>query len=35
MEMAAKGFNYRQIIEFYYMGVSIGPPTPLKGTIKH
>ncbi len=28
MVMAAKGFNYKQIIEFYYTGVSIGPPPP-------
>lgn len=34
MEMAAKGFNYKQIIDFYYKGVSIGPPTPLKGGSK-
>jgi stage II sporulation protein D len=31
MTMAAKGFSYRQIIEFYFTGVSVGPPTPLKG----
>lgn len=42
MVMAGKGFNYRQIIEFYYFGVKISdiknavvlpgnPPTPLKG----
>lgn len=28
MVMAARGFTYRQIIGFYYAGVSIGPPTP-------
>ena len=28
MSMAAKGFNYRQIIGFYYTGVFIRPPTP-------
>jgi len=31
MAMAGKGFNYRQIIAFYYTGVFVGPPTPLKG----
>ncbi len=31
MAMADKGFNYSQIIAFYYTGVFVGPPTPLKG----
>jgi stage II sporulation protein D len=34
MVMASKGFDYKQIIEFYYSGVRIAdidPPAPLKG----
>jgi len=39
MAMAAKGFDYKQIIDFYYVGVLISdvkslPPNPTKGTEK-